>query len=121
MEGRILRKTIFIAVLLLMSTKQVIAETTSTKYIFEIDIDGAAESPIHYYLATGSLSGVSNVGWGGATCPNANYVYTLASNSAQKEILSVAISAKVTGKPVSFEGTCSADGNYLQATRIKLR
>ena len=57
--------------------------------------------------------------WSSAGCENAKYVLVDGNTSVvEKEILSVALSAKLAGKKVYFLGECHTDLNYYSAHSI---
>lgn len=59
-----------------------------------------------------------NLKWGAPSCPNATYVQILSSVPGRKELLSIALAAKMANKPVKFWGTCNADKDYFDAMYI---
>lgn len=105
----------FAAVLTLMSGVALAEEYTSSRYIFQFNVDGASNT--HYFQAATSASASSSIGWGSTTCPNAQYAYTR-DLAGYKEVLAVALSASALGRPVVFVGSCDSSGNYFIATRI---
>ena len=61
----------------------------------------------------------SDNSWGAANCKDATYVYIVPSAVLDKEaMLSVALSAKMAGKEVWFDGTCDSNNEYFRATTI---
>lgn len=53
--------------------------------------------------------------WGAPSCPNATYVQVRSNVPGYKEILSIALAAKMAGKKVQFWGSCDTDPNYFTA------
>jgi len=51
--------------------------------------------------------------WGGDDCPDATFVYIGSTAIAYDMIISLAVASKLNGAPMHFQGTCTANGNYL--------
>ena len=56
--------------------------------------------------------------WGAPACPNATYVQVKASVLGRKQILSMGLTAQVSGKKVQFWCTCDANLDYFNAFYI---
>jgi hypothetical protein len=113
MRKRTLLATAF---LLLSSASAGAEEMTNYLYISLIYVDGRP-SVTHYFTAVATPEGTVEVGWGAASCPNAENVYTR-DLDGQKDALAAALAAAAAGKKVRFLGTCDADGHYFHATGI---
>ncbi len=100
-------KKIFTLIFLAISSVSY-AEETIIQPIGPINFNGDAS--IAYFR--GSLK------WGAPGCPNATYAQILANVPGRKEMLSIALAAKMANKPVQFWGTCSPDKDYFNAMYI---
>lgn len=99
-----------------ISNTTLAAESTASKYIHLINIDGSTDT--HYFAAADSENATSSVGWGPTFCSSAAWAYTRDLNS-QKDVLAVALAAKTAGQKVVFIGTCDSDPNYFRVTGIQ--
>ena len=102
-------------VVCILSIKSVVAGvgdtvTTSEEFVGQIHITGGT-----YYFQT------KDGNWSVPECPNARYVYMKESDSGVKAMLSVALTAKSSNKPIKFVGTCGdTNGSdiYIQGKTI---
>jgi len=74
--------------------------------------------PLNYNGDSNTVFFRGSMKWGAAGCPNATYVQVLSNVSGRKEILSIALAAKMAGKKVEFLGSCNADLDYFDAVYI---
>ena len=56
--------------------------------------------------------------WGSPSCPGAYYATIPAGASNAKQLLAIALAAKLAGSAVSFQGTCSGDLMYFNVNYI---
>lgn len=59
-----------------------------------------------------------NLKWGAPNCPNATYIQINSSLAGRKELISIALAAKMANKPVRFWGTCNENTDYFDAMYI---
>lgn len=102
-----MKKLIFSLLLFFYASVAISLETTVNQKIINVNYDGAGNS---LYFIGGQR-------WGAPSCPNAPFIYIPSTVSGRKEILSIALAAKVSDKPVRFLGTCY-DSYYFAATYI---
>lgn len=101
-----MKKIALLALVMLSSISY--AEETITQTIGPINFNG--EINVAFFRG--------NLKWGAPGCPNATYVQILSSVAGRKELLSIALAAKMANKPVRFWGACNADKDYFDAMYI---
>lgn len=75
------------------------ADQTIFQAVTFINLNGDAN--LTYYRGPGA--------WGASGCPNATYVQVKAETSGRKEILSIALAAKMSGRRIQFWGNCDTN------------
>ncbi len=101
-----MKKLALLALVMLSSISY--AEETITQTIGPINFNG--ETNVAFFRG--------NLKWAAPGCPNATYVQILSSVAGRKELLSIALAAKMANKPVRFWGVCNADKDYFDAMYI---
>ena len=90
----------------------VLAEPTNFQKVAKIQFDGDS----------GHLYFVGESKWVSENCPSATYVMVRNSVAGRKEIMSIGLSAKMSGTNVSFWGDCSpVNDNYFYAHYIVIQ
>jgi len=56
--------------------------------------------------------------WGAPSCPNAYAAQVPASLAGRKQLLALAMAAKLSGAKVSFQGNCASDPFYFNVNYI---
>ncbi len=102
-----MKKSAFFTIIFLASFGAY-AETTIFQNIGPINFNGSINSAFFR----------GDQKWGSVSCPNAKYVQVKSDVSGRKEILSIALSAKMAKKRVQFWGACDTDPNYFNAFYI---
>lgn len=110
-EERIMRTIIStITIILLFISTNILAEETGRKKISKIKVSGT--DGYYYFVSTDGK-------WGAPNCKDATYVYIVPADVLDKEaMLSVALSAKMAGKDVWFNGSCDSNNEYFRATAL---
>lgn len=73
-------------------------EFTITQPILQLRYNGDAD----YAFFVGAAR------WGAPSCPNAQYAQVAASVAGRKQLLAIALAAKLAGARVNFQGICNA-------------
>jgi hypothetical protein len=87
--------------------------TTQKKIISQILIGAGPGGSSYYMRADG--------GWGATGCAGALYAYIDESLPGAEAVLSAALTARSTGKPISFIGICgdsAGSGEYIQIRTV---
>jgi hypothetical protein len=96
----------FLALLGAIISLPALAENTNSQQISQFLYDGSADYA--YFIGLGS--------WG--TSCNATYVQITAGVPFKDKLFAAALAAYAAGKTVTFQGTCSTQTGYFNATYI---
>ena len=89
--------------------------TTEKKIISQLLIGAGPSGSFYYMRADG--------GWGATGCSGAIYAYIGETVPGAGAVLSAALTARSTGKPISFSGICgdsAGSGEYIQIRTVIL-
>lgn len=90
--------------------------TTSKELVGEISIQNSSSIATYYFKSEDN-------NWSAPNCPNAIYAFIRESAPGAKAILSTALAAKATNKPIQFGGICgngSGNDQYIQINQTIL-
>jgi len=104
-------KFIFLTAILvatsLTPSRNAFAAQTGVHVVERVQITAAG---VAYFRPAGLIK------WGGTGCPNATYAYIAKGIAGYENILALVMASKLNNSQILFDGTCSANGNYLLIT-----
>jgi hypothetical protein len=103
-------RLMFASVLLVLASAVMADETTASRTISNVRVDGSTGNRTVYFETATS--------WSAPGCTTAKYVFVRGIDGLQ-DLLAVGLAAKLSERSVSFTGTCQSS-NYFQAYYINL-
>jgi len=103
----------FVSAILLVSAFNVTAglgdqATTAREVVGEVRVQNTGTGATYYFVS-------EDKNWSASVCPNARYAYVSHADMGAKEIYAAALASRVSGKPISFSGTCGpSHDQYLK-------